>query len=215
MKHLTVDLAVAIAAAAFCAYYAWTFVSPAAMYAFLSALFIMQLASYAVLKHLRFHAVDTVLAFAVSMILWTAWKLAVNAEGFDNQQSKKGQKRKQPKKESMHNDADADSDGEADDEDDDESRPQKDKTQEDFEDAHVDLGTTFLKAYNKLSPDMVKDMHSDTKELMNTQKQLMETLSNMGPAVQQGVDLIESFKKYFGAGAAPGGLPAGLLGGVE
>ena len=74
---------------------------------------------------------------------------------------------------------------------------------ENFDDAHVDLGSTFLKAYSKLSPDMVKDMRTDTKDLMDTQKKLMETLSNMGPAVQQGVDLIENFKKYFGS-SSPG-----------
>lgn len=76
-------------------------------------------------------------------------------------------------------------------------------------DPHMDLGSTFLKAYNKLDPAQISSMKDDTKELMETQKQLMETLKGMGPAVTQGVDLINTFKTYFGkAGIPPPGVPA-------
>lgn len=75
---------------------------------------------------------------------------------------------------------------------------------------HMDLGSTFLKAYNKLDPQQISSMKDDTKELMETQKQLMETLKGMGPAVTQGVDLINTFKTYFGKAGVPPppGVPA-------
>jgi hypothetical protein len=40
-------------------------------------------------------------------------------------------------------------------------------------------------------------MRDDTKELMETQKQLMETLSSLGPQVKQGAELVDSFKSMF------------------
>jgi hypothetical protein len=41
-------------------------------------------------------------------------------------------------------------------------------------------------------------MRDDTKELMETQKQLVETLSSLGPQVQQGAELVKSFQGMFG-----------------
>lgn len=78
--------------------------------------------------------------------------------------------------------------------------PKAAKPSEKFGGAHVDLGTTFLESYSKLNPDQVSSMREDTKKLMETQKELMTVLHEMGPAVQQGVDLIDNFKKYFGKG---------------
>ena len=62
---------------------------------------------------------------------------------------------------------------------------------------HLDAGTTILHAFQKLNPEQVLQMRDDTKELMETQKQLVETLSSLGPQVQQGADLVESFKHMF------------------
>lgn len=89
--------------------------------------------------------------------------------------------------------------------DDDEEAPEEDADHDDekfdgAKDAHVDLGTTFMTAYNKLNPDQVASMRQDTKELMETQRQLMETLTTMGPAIEQGMGMIDSFKQYFGKG---------------
>ena len=41
-------------------------------------------------------------------------------------------------------------------------------------------------------------MRDDTKELMETQQQLMETLSSLGPQVKQGAELVKSFQGMFG-----------------
>ena len=62
---------------------------------------------------------------------------------------------------------------------------------------HLDAGTTILHAFQKLNPDQVLQMRDDTKELMETQKQLVQTLSSLGPQVQQGAELIDSFKSMF------------------
>jgi len=64
--------------------------------------------------------------------------------------------------------------------------------------AHMDAGTTILHAFQKLNPDQVLQMRDDTKELMETQKQLVDTLSSLGPQVQQGAELIKSFQGMFG-----------------
>jgi hypothetical protein len=63
---------------------------------------------------------------------------------------------------------------------------------------HMDIGSTIMNAYKKMDPAQVQQMTSDTKELMATQKQLMETISMLGPQVQQGAELIKSFKGMFG-----------------
>ena len=67
-----------------------------------------------------------------------------------------------------------------------------------IEDSHLDAGTTVLHAFQKLNPEQVLQMRDDTKELMETQKQLVETLSSLGPQVQQGAELIKSFQGMFG-----------------
>jgi hypothetical protein len=63
---------------------------------------------------------------------------------------------------------------------------------------HMDKAETMLNAFNGLSPKQVAAMREDTKELMETQQQLMQTLSSLGPQVQQGAELIKSFQGMFG-----------------
>lgn len=77
--------------------------------------------------------------------------------------------------------------------DDDEPSPHDSESKE----HHLDAGTTILHAFQKLNPDQVLQMRDDTKELMATQKQLMETLSSLGPQVKQGAELVDSFKSMF------------------
>lgn len=64
--------------------------------------------------------------------------------------------------------------------------------------AHLDAGTTILHAFQKLKPEQVLQMREDTKELMETQKQLVETLASLGPQIKQGADLMHSFQDMFG-----------------
>jgi len=78
------------------------------------------------------------------------------------------------------------------------SESKGDKAEENNMDVHLDAGTTVLHAFQKLNPEQVLQMRDDTKELMETQQQLMETLSSLGPQVKQGAELINSFKGMFG-----------------
>jgi hypothetical protein len=69
---------------------------------------------------------------------------------------------------------------------------------------HVDLGTTILHAYRNLSPEKIGGMKRDTKELMELQKELMGTLAEMKPAIEQGAQLLGTFSQFFGKdGAQP------------
>jgi uncharacterized membrane protein len=63
---------------------------------------------------------------------------------------------------------------------------------------YIDSGTTILHAFQKLKPEQVLQMREDTKELMETQKQLVETLASLGPQIKQGADLMKSFQDMFG-----------------
>jgi len=64
--------------------------------------------------------------------------------------------------------------------------------------SHVDLGTTILHAYRNLSPEQIGGMRRDTKELMELQKELMGTLAEMKPAIEQGAELLGTFSQFFG-----------------
>jgi hypothetical protein len=69
--------------------------------------------------------------------------------------------------------------------------------------SHVDLGTTILHAYRNLSPEQIGGMKRDTKELMELQKELMGTLAEMKPAIEQGAELLGTFSQFFGKDALP------------
>jgi hypothetical protein len=77
-----------------------------------------------------------------------------------------------------------------------EEKPQSDTTND--PEPHIDMGSTILSAYKRMKPEQVQQMQSDTKELMETQKQLIDTLSTLGPQVQQGAELIKTFQGMFG-----------------
>jgi hypothetical protein len=65
-------------------------------------------------------------------------------------------------------------------------------------DPHVDIGTTILHAYRNLTPEQIGGMRRDTKELMALQKELMGSLSEMKPAIEQGAELLKTFSTFFG-----------------
>jgi len=71
----------------------------------------------------------------------------------------------------------------------------------DDEDYHLDAGTTFMNAYKSLKPDQIASMSKDTQELMATQKQLMGTLATLKPLINDGKQMMDMFKGYFGDGA--------------
>lgn len=61
-----------------------------------------------------------------------------------------------------------------------------------------DQKSSVLDLYNSLSEEQVKGMKQDTKELMETQKQLIKTLGEMGPTLKQSKEILASFQNYFG-----------------
>lgn len=71
-------------------------------------------------------------------------------------------------------------------------------------DPHLDVGTTILHAYRNLSPEQIGGMRRDTRELLNLQKELMGSLGEMKPAIEQGAELLKTFSTFFGdSGSQP------------
>jgi hypothetical protein len=68
-------------------------------------------------------------------------------------------------------------------------------TEESFQ---FDQKSTVLDLYNSLSEEQVKGMKKDTRELMETQQQLIKTLNEMGPTLKQSKEVLASFQNYFG-----------------
>ena len=164
--------AVHIAIAAFFALYLWSL-----NYNHFTAVYVFSLLLYAgYCKCL--HPLDSLLIFLATLILHAL----VMRENFEGKRTKKRQEEPEPE--------------EPEDEDSEDQEKFKDA-----KDARMDLGSTFLEAYKKLNPEQVSAMREDTRELMETQRELMNTLSTVGPAVQQGMDMIQSFKAYFGNGS--------------
>jgi hypothetical protein len=71
------------------------------------------------------------------------------------------------------------------------------------DDPHVDIGTTILHAYRNLTPEQIGGMRRDTRELLELQKELMGSLSEMKPAIEQGAELLQTFSSFFGDSSMP------------
>ncbi len=67
------------------------------------------------------------------------------------------------------------------------------------EEFHIDAGGSFLEAYKKLAPDQIASMTKDTRELIETQKQLMGTLSTLKPLISDGREMLKTFGDFFGS----------------
>jgi hypothetical protein len=80
------------------------------------------------------------------------------------------------------------------------------ETFEPVSDNKIDEKSSYLQMFKSLKPNEVAGLNTDTKELMATQKQLMETLQNMGPALKEGKNILDTFKNYFGDTSAMGKL---------
>mgnify|MGYP002633723371 CR=1 FL=1 len=66
------------------------------------------------------------------------------------------------------------------------------------DDEQVDTFSTFMDTYRSLTPDQVESMSSDTKDLISTQKALMQTVQSLAPVISQGKEMMDTFKDYFG-----------------
>lgn len=78
----------------------------------------------------------------------------------------------------------------------------KGPSEDDDAEFHLDAGTTFMNAYKSLKPEQIASMTKDTQELMQTQRQLMSTLSTLKPLIQDGKQMMDMFQSYFGNGSA-------------
>ena len=128
------------------------------------------------LSHTLSVLVGLVLVYLISMVTKRTY------EGFDDKEEKE-EKHEKGKGNSK----------------DDDPAPAPPKT----DDPHVDVGTTILHAYRNLSPEQIGGMRRDTKELMGLQKELMGSLSDMKPAIEQGAELLKTFSQFFGKDGAP------------
>jgi len=79
-----------------------------------------------------------------------------------------------------------------------EEKNEEKEKKDDEPEPHMDMGTTIMNAYKRMKPEQVQQMQEDTKELMETQRQLMDTISMLGPQVQQGAELVKTFQGMFG-----------------
>jgi hypothetical protein len=65
---------------------------------------------------------------------------------------------------------------------------------------YVDVGTTLMKAMDSLKPEQVNAMTAETKQLVETQKSLIQMLQSMKPVLQDGRQLLDTFTGIFGKG---------------
>ena len=69
---------------------------------------------------------------------------------------------------------------------------------ENSEGPKLDAGSTLMKAMESFKPEQMKAMTTDTKQLLEVQKNLMETLKNMSPILADGKELLQTFSGMFG-----------------
>jgi hypothetical protein len=62
---------------------------------------------------------------------------------------------------------------------------------------HIDAGTTVVNALNALKPEQIQAMTKDTKQLIETQKSLMNMLQTFSPMVNEGKQMMETFNSMF------------------
>jgi hypothetical protein len=75
-----------------------------------------------------------------------------------------------------------------------ESVPEEEQEEEE---SHIDIGSTFMKAYKNLSPEAIDGLGKDTRDLIGTQQKLMSTLNTLGPTLKEGKKVLDTFKNYF------------------
>lgn len=62
---------------------------------------------------------------------------------------------------------------------------------------HIDAGTTVINALSALKPDQINAMTKDTKQLIETQKSLMNMLQTFTPMVKEGKQMMDTFGSMF------------------
>ena len=72
---------------------------------------------------------------------------------------------------------------------------------------HLDAGSSVLNALKSLKPDQISAMTRDTKQLIETQKTLMNMLQSFKPMMSEGKEMMSNFQQMF----SPGGEATGAL----
>jgi hypothetical protein len=62
----------------------------------------------------------------------------------------------------------------------------------------LDSGSTLMKAMESFKPEQINAMSTDTKQLLETQKSLMNMLTQMRPVLADGKELLQTFSGMFG-----------------
>jgi hypothetical protein len=131
-----------------------------------------------------------------------------NAEHYENSSNKKSRRVNKKNTEEFETDKSDNEDNDT------EIKPQKkskkqlksneefsdnDSEQEDFEptDNKINSKESFKTILKSLKSSELSSLNNDTKALIDTQKQLMETLQSMGPALKEGKSILDTFKNYF------------------
>ena len=63
---------------------------------------------------------------------------------------------------------------------------------------HLDAGQTLVAAMKSLDPKTVSEMTDGTKQLLETQQNLMGMLKSMTPVLAEGRELLNTFSGMFG-----------------
>jgi hypothetical protein len=71
---------------------------------------------------------------------------------------------------------------------------------ENMEGPKLDAGSTLMKAMESFKPEQINSMTTDTKQLLETQKSLMNMLNQMRPVLADGKELLQTFSGMFGSG---------------
>lgn len=80
---------------------------------------------------------------------------------------------------------------------------------------YVDTFSTFMETYKTLTPPQIERMTNDTKELIQTQKSLMDTVKSFAPVLSEGRQMMNTFKEFMGEGAGADGPLSALVGGKK
>ena len=72
---------------------------------------------------------------------------------------------------------------------------ENEKDDEQFSDNFIDYNETMRNNLKNLDVKNIEKMTNETKELLNTQKQLMQTMAEMTPLLKKGMGMVEMFKK--------------------
>jgi len=76
---------------------------------------------------------------------------------------------------------------------------------------YIDSGTSILNALKTLKPDQIQAMTQDTKQLIETQKSLMNMLQSFKPMMSEGKEMMATFQEMFSPTSTAPGTASGAL----